>query len=71
MAEYAKLELDASNHGWKCSECGLSVDSIGRPLFGSEVWVIYSKGTAWIENRPKFNYCPKCGKPFEGGETHG
>ena len=68
--DYAKLELNASKHGWNCSECGLFIDVIGRPIFGKEIWQITSTGTAWIENRPDFCYCPKCGKPIESGESH-
>jgi len=60
--DYVEFELNASKHGWNCSGCGLFVDSIGRPNFGEEVWVIYSKGTAWLENRPMFKFCPGCGK---------
>lgn len=64
--EYAKLELDASAKGWRCSECGLLIDSIGRPIFGNELWTIETKSIHWIENKPEFSYCPKCGKPISG-----
>lgn len=62
LNDYVKFELDASEKGWRCSGCGLRVDAIGRPIFGHEIWVITSRGTAWIENKPEFNFCPKCGK---------
>ena len=65
--EYAELELNASKHGWNCSNCKLFIDAIGRPIFGNEVWVITSKGTAWVENKPKFKFCPKCGLPIRSG----
>ena len=58
-----EYELNASDKGWNCSNCGLFVDCIGRPIFGSEMLVITSKGTAWIENKPKYKFCPQCGKP--------
>ena len=67
--EYAKLELDASKKGWRCSKCGLPVDCIGRPIFGDEVWIIQTKSINWIENKPEFRYCPGCGSPFEGAST--
>ena len=63
--EYATLELNASEHGWNCSECGQKFDSIGRPLSGKEMWIFYSKGTAWLENKPKIKFCPGCGKPIK------
>lgn len=62
-----QLELNASKHGWNCSGCGLFVDSLGRPIFGDETWIISSKGVAWIENKPPFKYCPNCGKPVKEG----
>ena len=62
MDDYVSFELDAGEKGWRCSGCGLRVDVIGRPIFGTEIWVITSNGIAWIENRPKYNFCPKCGK---------
>ena len=65
--ESVELELNASKHGWNCSGCGLLFDSIGRPLFGGEIWVIHSNGVAWIENKPKIKYCPNCGKPVRSG----
>lgn len=68
--EYAKLELNASKHGWNCSSCKLFVDCVGRPIFGNEVWIITSTGTAWIENKPKFRFCPQCGKPI-GDDLNG
>ena len=58
-----EYELNASRKGWNCSGCGLFVDCVGRPIFGNEIWVITSKGVAWIENKPKFKFCPQCGKP--------
>lgn len=61
--DYIEFELNASEKGWNCSGCGLFVDPLGRPIFGNEVWVISSKGTAWLENKPQFLFCPKCGKP--------
>lgn len=66
--EYARLELDATIKGWRCSECGLIVDCIGRPIFGNEAWIIQTKSINWIENKPKFLYCPKCGKPIKDGD---
>ena len=70
MDEYVTFELNASEHGWNCSGCGLRIDALGRPIFGNEVWTITSKGTAWIENKPMFLYCPRCGKPVKG-DKHG
>ena len=64
--ESVKLELNASRHGWNCSKCGLFIDCIGRPILGNELITVDSKGIAWIENRPKYNFCPNCGKPFRG-----
>ena len=58
----AKLELDAGQGGWKCSECGQRFDVLGRPVCGKETWVIKTKGISWIENRPVINYCPGCGR---------
>ena len=63
--ETVKLELNASKHGWNCSGCGLFTDAIGRPIFGKEIWTISSNGIAWIENKPKYEFCPKCGKPVK------
>ena len=63
--EKVRLELNASKHGWNCTGCGLFTDAIGRPIFGEEIWTIYSKGTAWIENKPKYKFCPLCGKEVE------
>ena len=62
LDDYVKFELDAGEKGWRCSGCGLRVDSIGRPIFGQEAWEIISKNTTWIENKPCFIFCPKCGK---------
>jgi len=61
--EYVELELNASKKGWNCTGCGLFSDAIGRPIFGKEIWVISSNGTAWLENKPKYVFCPQCGKP--------
>ena len=63
--ETVKLELNASRHGWNCTGCGLFSDALGRPIFGEEIWVITSKGVAWLENKPKYIFCPKCGKKVE------
>lgn len=63
--ETVKLELNASKRGWNCSGCGLFFDSIGRPIFGEEVFTVVHKGTAWLENRPHILYCPKCGRKVE------
>jgi len=60
--EYVELELDASRKGWRCSGCGLQIDCIGRPIFGDAPWSIKPKTNTWIENKPKFVYCPKCGE---------
>jgi len=65
LEEKVNFELDAGNNGWRCSGCGLLIDAIGRPLLGNETWVIQSKGIAWIENKPEWNYCPKCGKAVD------
>lgn len=65
-----KLELNASRHGWNCSGCGLFSDVLGRPIFGKEIWHITSDGVAWLENKPKYKFCPQCGKPVEG-ESYG
>ena len=64
----AKLELNASKHGWNCSECGLFSDALGRPMFGKEIWIITSTGTAWLENKPKYKFCPQCGKPIRSDD---
>jgi hypothetical protein len=69
--DYVELELNASEHGWTCSGCGLFIDAMGRPVFGHELWKITSTGKSWIENKPEFVYCPKCGKPFKRGENRG
>ena len=61
----AKLELDASKKGWRCSSCGLFVDSIGRPIFGHEPWTIQMKTNTWLENKPAYRFCPGCGEPIE------
>ena len=66
--EYTKLELDASKKGWRCAECGLLIDAIGRPIFGNETWTFETKSISWIENKPEWNYCPKCGKPIKEGD---
>ena len=60
-----EYELNASKKGWNCSNCGLFVDCIGRPIFGNEMFVITSKGVAWLENKPKYKFCPSCGKPVK------
>lgn len=69
----AKLELDAANKGWRCSECGLPYDCIGRPIFGEEPWVITAKSNNWIENKPQNKYCANCGARLErnGCERNG
>lgn len=64
--DYVELELNASKKGWNCSGCGLFTDAIGRPIFGKEIWVISSNGTAWLENKPKYKFCPGCGAPVKG-----
>ena len=69
--DYAKLELDASQKGWRCSYCSLFIDCTGRPIFGDELWTIQTTSIHWIENRPSFNYCPCCGMPFEKVVFHG
>ena len=66
--DYVEFELNASKHGWNCSGCGLFIDCIGRPIFGKEIWAITSNGATWIENKPRFNYCPKCGMPVKGDQ---
>jgi len=63
--ECVNLELDATNKGWRCSGCGLLIDCIGRPLFGSENITVRSKSIHWIENKPQYKFCPKCGKPVK------
>lgn len=68
--EYAELELDATIKGWRCSNCSLLVDCIGRPIFGNEVWFIQTKSINWIENKPRFLFCPKCGMPFKDGDRN-
>ena len=77
MDDYVVFELDAAQKGWRCSGCGLRVDAIGRPIFGKEMFIVTAKGTAWIENRPIFVYCPQCGKKVsnykyirEAGASH-
>ena len=60
--ETVQFELDGTNKGWRCSGCGLLVDSIGRPLFGNETWIIKTKSINWVENEPQFKFCPSCGK---------
>ena len=65
--EYTKFELNASEKGWRCKECGLLIDCIGRPLFGNEPWIIQTSSINWIENRPEWNFCPKCGRPAKDG----
>lgn len=64
---YAKLELDASVKGWRCSQCGLLFDCIGRPIFGTESFFIQIKTNNWLENRPKIRFCPGCGAPVKEG----
>ena len=61
----AKLELDAANKGWRCSDCRLPFDCIGRPIFGGEAWMIKTTSINWLENKPRIKYCPNCGKPIE------
>lgn len=70
MDDYVKFELDASHHGWACSNCKLFVDCMGRPIFGKPIWVIHCNGVSWIENKPKFKFCPQCGKPVKDGIYH-
>ena len=67
----AKLELDASKKGWRCSDCGLSFDCIGRPLFGDEAWIIQPRSNTWLENKPQIKYCPGCGQPIGECERNG
>lgn len=63
LEEYVDMELNASEKGWNCSSCGLFTDCIGRPLFGKEAWKITADNSSWIENKPKYVFCPNCGKP--------
>jgi len=67
----AKLELDASRKGWRCSACGLPFDCIGRPVFGDEPWTIKTTSINWLENRPKIRFCPNCGEAIEKERGHG
>ena len=67
----AKLELDASRKGWRCSDCGLSFDAIGRPIFGDEPWVIKPRTNSWLENRPRIKFCPGCGAPIRERDSSG
>lgn len=60
----AILELDAANKCWRCSECGLVYDCIGRPIFGNESWTIKPRSNSWLENRPQNKYCANCGMRF-------
>lgn len=69
LEEYVEFELNASKKGWNCSSCSLFVDCIGRPVFGKEAWKITAETSSWIENKPKFKFCPGCGLPV-GGENH-
>jgi hypothetical protein len=69
LDDYVKLELDASRNGWVCSGCGLFTDCVGRPHFGQEVWFVKCKTISWIENKPEYVYCPRCGKLI-GGDSH-
>lgn len=62
--EYAVLELDTSSKGWRCSECGLFSDALGRPIFGSERWSFKTTSLYWLENKPNYRFCPGCGKPI-------
>lgn len=66
--DYAKLELDASRKGWVCSECGLFSDCLGRPIFNNTLWFIETKSMNWLENKPSYSFCPKCGKPIRRNE---
>ena len=65
--EYTKLELDATIKGWRCAECGLIADCIGRPIFGNEPWIIQTRSINWLENRPKWWFCPGCGRQIKDG----
>ena len=65
--EYTKFELDASKKGWRCSECGLFVDAIGRAVFGQQPFEIKMHTNSWLENRPEFLFCPNCGRPVRSG----
>lgn len=65
LEDKVKLELDIGHNGWKCSGCGLRIDAIGRPIFNKEIWKISCTSTTWIENKPMFKFCPKCGKEVE------
>ena len=67
MDDCVRLELDAANKGWRCSGCGLFSDFLGRPLFGGENLVIKTKSIGWLQNRPKYKFCPGCGKPLKEG----
>lgn len=71
MEDYVRLELDAAQKGWRCSGCGLLSDVLGRPIFGGEAWTIQTKSINWLENRPKYKFCPKCGKPVREGYRNG
>lgn len=62
MDNNVEFELNASEKGWTCTGCGLLIDCIGRPVFGAEMWTVQTRSNNWIENRPEFNFCPKCGK---------
>lgn len=68
--ETTKFELDASERGWRCSSCGLLIDAIGRAIFGNEPWTVTARSTSWIENKPDYNFCPKCGRKVER-DCHG
>jgi len=67
----AKLELDAANKGWRCSECGLPFDALGRPIFGHEAWSVVPHTNSWLENKPEIKYCPSCGAPIKERDSDG
>ena len=66
LDDYVKLELNASEKGWNCSGCGLFTDCVGRPCFGDEAWMVITNSKTWLENKPKYKFCPGCGKPIKG-----
>ena len=63
--DYVKLELNASEHGWNCSGCGLFTNCIGKPIFKTEEWAIEFKTLSWLKNKPAYSFCPRCGKKIK------
>lgn len=57
----AKLELNAMQYGWSCTNCHQFFDAFWRPA--KKGWKP-PEAYMWMADKPDFNYCPYCGAKF-------